>query len=73
LSIGKKKEEIEEFINSGVYQVARLKEEGWITDLLYDDEVLSFFAPLPPPLGHVQHGADTAVFLVYLLGTCSFA
>jgi protease IV len=38
-SIGKKKEEIEEFINSGVYQVARLKEEGWITDLLYDDEV----------------------------------
>lgn len=23
----------------GVYQVARLKEEGWITDLLYDDEV----------------------------------
>ncbi|GJN22137.1 hypothetical protein PR202_gb09675 [Eleusine coracana subsp. coracana] len=37
---GKKKEEIEEFINSGVYQVARLKEEGWITDLLYDDEVM---------------------------------
>ncbi|XP_052142672.1 serine protease SPPA, chloroplastic [Oryza glaberrima] len=38
---GKKKEEIEEFINSGVYQVARLKEEGWITDLLYDDEVMA--------------------------------
>uniref|UniRef100_K3YQN0 Peptidase S49 domain-containing protein n=1 Tax=Setaria italica TaxID=4555 RepID=K3YQN0_SETIT len=35
---GKKREEIEEFINSGVYQVARLKEEGWITDLMYDDE-----------------------------------
>jgi hypothetical protein len=40
---GKKKEEIEEFINSGVYQVARLKEEGWITDLLYDDEVQIHF------------------------------
>jgi protease-4 len=37
--IGKKIEETEEFINSGVYQVERLKEEGWITDLLYDDEV----------------------------------
>jgi hypothetical protein len=22
-----------------VYQVAKLKEEGWVTDLLYDDEV----------------------------------
>ncbi|KQK01506.1 serine protease SPPA, chloroplastic [Brachypodium distachyon] len=38
---GKKKEEIEDFINSGVYQVERLKEEGWITDLLYDDEVMT--------------------------------
>uniref|UniRef100_A0ACD5Z6R3 Uncharacterized protein n=1 Tax=Avena sativa TaxID=4498 RepID=A0ACD5Z6R3_AVESA len=38
---GKKKEEIEEFINSGVYQVERLKEEGWITDLLYDDEIMA--------------------------------
>uniref|UniRef100_A0A8R7VKP1 Peptidase S49 domain-containing protein n=1 Tax=Triticum urartu TaxID=4572 RepID=A0A8R7VKP1_TRIUA len=36
---GKKKEEIEEFVNSGVYQVERLKKEGWITDLLYDDQV----------------------------------
>ncbi|RLN08788.1 serine protease SPPA, chloroplastic [Panicum miliaceum] len=25
----------------GVYKVARLKEEGWITDLLYDDEVMA--------------------------------
>ncbi|EES05594.1 hypothetical protein BDA96_04G269100 [Sorghum bicolor] len=40
-TLGKKKEEIEGFINSGVYQVARLKEEGWITDLLYDDEVMT--------------------------------
>ncbi|XP_073010408.1 serine protease SPPA, chloroplastic [Typha latifolia] len=38
---GKRREEIEEFINSGVYQVERLKEEGWITNILYDDEVTS--------------------------------
>uniref|UniRef100_A0A453PGS5 Peptidase S49 domain-containing protein n=1 Tax=Aegilops tauschii subsp. strangulata TaxID=200361 RepID=A0A453PGS5_AEGTS len=38
---GKKKEEIEEFVNSGVYQVERLKKEGWITDLLYDDQVMT--------------------------------
>ncbi|KAI0518724.1 hypothetical protein KFK09_006160 [Dendrobium nobile] len=38
---GKTKEEVEEFINSGVYQVERLKENGWITNTLYDDEVMS--------------------------------
>ncbi|KAK1292292.1 hypothetical protein QJS10_CPB17g00481 [Acorus calamus] len=38
---GKKREEIEEFLNSGVYQIERLKEEGWLTDLQYDDEVIS--------------------------------
>jgi len=38
---GRKKEEIEEFVNSGVYQVERLKEEGWVTDLLYDDQVMT--------------------------------
>lgn len=38
---GKTREEIEEFINKGVYQVERLKEEGWITNILYDDEVMS--------------------------------
>lgn len=37
---GKKKEEVENFINEGVYQIERLKEEGWITDILYDDEVM---------------------------------
>lgn len=36
---GKTMEEVEEFINSGVYQVERLKENGWITNILYDDEV----------------------------------
>lgn len=28
-----------DFINEGVYQVERLKEEGWITNIHYDDEV----------------------------------
>ncbi|KAK9080369.1 hypothetical protein SSX86_000127 [Deinandra increscens subsp. villosa] len=38
---GKKKEEIESFINEGVYQIEKLKEDGWITDIKYDDEVTS--------------------------------
>nr|XP_043638923.1 serine protease SPPA, chloroplastic-like isoform X2 [Erigeron canadensis] len=38
---GKKKEDIESFINEGVYQVEMLKEDGWITDIKYDDEVIS--------------------------------
>ncbi|KAF8407914.1 hypothetical protein HHK36_007052 [Tetracentron sinense] len=38
---GKRREEIENFINEGVYRVERLKEEGWITDIRYDDEVIS--------------------------------
>ncbi|KAF9591956.1 hypothetical protein IFM89_010403 [Coptis chinensis] len=37
---GKKREEVENFINEGVYQVERLKEEGWITNIQYDDEVI---------------------------------
>ncbi|KAF6140012.1 hypothetical protein GIB67_001753 [Kingdonia uniflora] len=36
---GKKREEIETFVNEGVYQVEKLKEEGWITNIRYDDEV----------------------------------
>ncbi|XP_019451904.1 PREDICTED: serine protease SPPA, chloroplastic-like [Lupinus angustifolius] len=38
---GKKKENIENFINEGVYQVDRLKEEGFISDIIYDDEVIT--------------------------------
>ncbi|KAI7736142.1 hypothetical protein M8C21_009733 [Ambrosia artemisiifolia] len=38
---GKKQEEIEHFINEGVYQIKKLKEDGWITDIKYDDEVTS--------------------------------
>lgn len=38
---GKKREEIEDFLNSGVFQVQRLKEEGWITNIMYDDEIIS--------------------------------
>ncbi|KAK9278401.1 hypothetical protein L1049_027966 [Liquidambar formosana] len=37
---GKKREDIENFINEGVYEVERLKEEGWITNICYDDEVI---------------------------------
>lgn len=37
--IGKKREDTESFINEGVYQVEKLKEEGWITNINYDDEV----------------------------------
>ncbi|ONI09000.1 hypothetical protein PRUPE_5G211500 [Prunus persica] len=38
---GKKREDIENFINEGVYQVDKFKEEGWITNIHYDDEVIS--------------------------------
>ncbi|EYU38164.1 hypothetical protein ABFS82_04G140000 [Erythranthe guttata] len=38
---GKKKEDIENFVNEGVYEVERLKEDGWITDIKYEDEVES--------------------------------
>ncbi|KAL3824792.1 hypothetical protein ACJIZ3_020821 [Penstemon smallii] len=38
---GKKKEDIDNFINEGVYEVERLKDDGWITDVKYDDEVIS--------------------------------
>ncbi|KAM0018991.1 putative peptidase S49, ClpP/crotonase-like domain superfamily [Helianthus debilis subsp. tardiflorus] len=38
---GKSKEEIDSFINEGVYQIDKLKEDGWITDIKYDDEVRS--------------------------------
>ncbi|KAM5571019.1 hypothetical protein ABKV19_011578 [Rosa sericea] len=38
---GKKREDIEKFVNEGVYQVEKLKEEGWITSIQYDDEVTS--------------------------------
>ncbi|XP_022933696.1 serine protease SPPA, chloroplastic [Cucurbita moschata] len=38
---GKKKEDIESFINEGVYQIERLKEDGWITNIQYEDEILS--------------------------------
>ncbi|KAL2338251.1 hypothetical protein Fmac_012697 [Flemingia macrophylla] len=38
---GKKREDIENFINEGVYQVERLKEDGFISDIIYDDEVIT--------------------------------
>ncbi|KAK6795334.1 hypothetical protein RDI58_008787 [Solanum bulbocastanum] len=41
LTKGKKKEDIEQFVNDGVYQIERLKEESWITDIKYNDEIMS--------------------------------
>lgn len=36
---GKGRKDIENFINEGVYQVDKLKEEGLISNVMYDDEV----------------------------------
>lgn len=38
---GKNVDDVEKFINEGVYHIQRLKEEGWITNINYDDEVIS--------------------------------
>ncbi|CAN8275679.1 unnamed protein product [Cochlearia groenlandica] len=40
-STGKKREDIESFINQGVYEIEKLKEEGLIKDIRYDDEVIA--------------------------------
>ncbi|KAK7327695.1 hypothetical protein VNO77_21783 [Canavalia gladiata] len=38
---GRRIEDIENFINEGVYQVDKLKEEGLISNIIYDDEVIA--------------------------------
>ncbi|XP_020239250.1 serine protease SPPA, chloroplastic [Cajanus cajan] len=38
---GKRREDIEKFINEGVYQVDKLKEEGLISNIIYDDEIIA--------------------------------
>ncbi|XP_057722923.1 serine protease SPPA, chloroplastic-like [Arachis stenosperma] len=38
---GKKREDIENFINEGVYDVDRLKEKGYISDVIYEDEIMA--------------------------------
>ncbi|XP_030493781.1 serine protease SPPA, chloroplastic [Cannabis sativa] len=38
---GKERENVVEFINEGVFQIEKLKTDGWITDIQYDDEVIS--------------------------------
>ncbi|KAK9105356.1 hypothetical protein Scep_022200 [Stephania cephalantha] len=48
---GKKREDIENFINEGIYQVERLKENGWIKDILYEDEIID---RLKERLGHAK-------------------
>ncbi|EOY22207.1 Signal peptide peptidase isoform 2, partial [Theobroma cacao] len=40
-SKGKKREDVENFINEGIYKVEKLKEEGLITNIHYDDQVIS--------------------------------
>jgi len=40
-SRGKKREEVQNFINEGVYRLDKLKEEGFISSLVYDDEVIT--------------------------------
>lgn len=36
---GKNKEDVENLLNEGVFEIERLKEAGWITDIKYEDEV----------------------------------
>ncbi|CAI0544039.1 unnamed protein product [Linum tenue] len=38
-STGKRRDEVEKFVNEGVYDMDRLKEAGLLTDVLYEDEV----------------------------------
>ncbi|TKY73262.1 Serine protease SPPA [Spatholobus suberectus] len=38
---GKRREDVEKFINEGVYQVDKLKEEGLISNIIYDDEIIA--------------------------------
>ncbi|KAI5416499.1 hypothetical protein KIW84_041525 [Lathyrus oleraceus] len=39
VKFGKKREDLKNFINEGVYQVKRLEEDDFITTVLYDYEV----------------------------------
>ncbi|KAK7354355.1 hypothetical protein VNO80_19815 [Phaseolus coccineus] len=40
-SNGKSREDIEKLINEGVYRVDKLKEEGLISNIIYDDEIIT--------------------------------
>ena len=40
-AIGKRREEVENFIVKGLYEVDTLKEEGFISSLAYDDEIVT--------------------------------
>ncbi|KAH9297297.1 hypothetical protein KI387_028979 [Taxus chinensis] len=50
---GKTREDIENLLNEGIYKVERLKEEGLINDIKYDDEVTKL---LKERLGQKQEG-----------------
>ena len=36
---GKTKEDIEALLDAGIFEIEKLKEGGWITDIKYFDEV----------------------------------
>lgn len=36
---GKKRDKVIDFVDEGVFHIERLKKDGWITDIKYDDEV----------------------------------
>lgn len=38
---GKKRDKVIDFVDEGVFHIERLKKDGWITDIKYDDEVIS--------------------------------
>ncbi|PON61657.1 ClpP/crotonase-like domain containing protein [Parasponia andersonii] len=48
---GKGRDEVENFINEGIFQIERLKTDGWITDIHYDDEALQVISKLKERLG----------------------
>jgi protease-4 len=41
-AIGKRREEVENFMLKGLYEVDTLKEEGFISSLAYDDQIVTF-------------------------------
>jgi protease-4 len=44
---GKKREDVDNIINEGVYQIDKLKKEGFVSNILYDDEVINRLAKRP--------------------------
>ncbi|KAJ0585852.1 putative peptidase S49 [Helianthus annuus] len=75
--IRKSKEEIDSFINEGVYQIDKLKEDGWITDIKYDDEVYNYMNKKHArlPILGVDHNSSSifeTIFCIYHLNVKPF-